>query len=261
MGGIDMNQVIISVIVPVHNGRKYIDRLYKNISKQTFKNIEIIFVENFSIDNSLECLNNLALKDSRIIVLESKNRGTSLARKMGVEKSTGKYIVFMDQDDKYINQYAPEGMYKTINETEASICQFNSYGTYGFGINSKSNIIDCRKIFSAQEIREKLIADIYAQDGAGVINAAVWTKIYRAEILRDAVKNVNFPLYYAEDQFLVICCLLSGKLENVCVDPQAFYIWNKSTGFSGSKDSGRELINDYEKVKPLIHEMLLEAKE
>ena len=46
----------------------------------------------------------------------------------------------------------------------------------------------------------------------------------------------------------------------MCVDPQAYYIWNKSTGFSGSKDSGRELINDYEKVKPLIHEMLLEAK-
>lgn len=246
----------ISVIIPVHNGEKYIRSLYKNIKQQTFDNYEIIFVENFSKDNSLKVLKELARNDEKVVVLESKDRGTSLARKKGVEYASGKYVVFMDQDDKYLRRNALEKMYDIISETKADICQFSIYIYYGYGIKREKAITDTRRFFSRKDVLIKEIGSIFESYGGGYLTPTVWSKIYSAEVLKDAVKCVNDSLFFAEDYYLNTCCFLSEKAEKICVDPNAFYVWDNRFGFSSSKDSSKALIEDYNKVKPLIHKML-----
>ncbi len=99
---------LLSVIIPVHNGEKYIKKTVVQILKQSYKHIELILVENFSKDRSLKICQELAVHDDRIQVLTCTEPGTSMARKRGILEARGKYIVFSDQDDSYINEYALE---------------------------------------------------------------------------------------------------------------------------------------------------------
>ena len=89
----------ISVIVPVHNTAKYLEKCVGAIAGQTFKDIEIVLVENASTDNSLEVCQSLAKDDARIKVLHSDIGDPSLARNIGIEASTGEYLGFIDSDD------------------------------------------------------------------------------------------------------------------------------------------------------------------
>lgn len=90
---------IVSVIVPVHNTAKYLEKCVDSITDQTLKDIEIILVENASTDNSLEVCNALAEKDTRIKVLRADIGDPSLARNIGIDASEGKYLGFIDSDD------------------------------------------------------------------------------------------------------------------------------------------------------------------
>lgn len=250
---------LVSLIVPVHNGSKYLKRLYNSINRQSFKNLEIIFVENFSKDNSLSILEDIAKRDKRVVVLESRTPGTSMARKKGIEYVSGKYTVFMDQDDEYINQFALQGMYDIIEETKVSICQFSIFKKYNFGLKKKINVINERRIMSVADIRNKEIAGMYENSGGGCLSATVWSKIYLTTVLKDAIQHVKFSLYFAEDLFLNTCAMLSDKVTSVCVDPHAFYVWDTRYGFSGKKDSGNALFKDYNQIKPVMHQMLKKA--
>ena len=109
-----MNKILVSVVIPVHNGEKYIKKCVNQILKQTLSQIEVILVENFSEDSSLEICKELSKQDDRVRLFQSFKRGTSFARKLGVQKAKGLYITFSDQDDKYCTRKALELMYNTI---------------------------------------------------------------------------------------------------------------------------------------------------
>lgn len=91
--------MLISVIVPVYNIEKYINKCIDSIIRQTYKNIELILVDDGSTDNSGKLCDKLASQDTRIKVLHKQNGGVSSARNLGIEKSTGDYICFVDGDD------------------------------------------------------------------------------------------------------------------------------------------------------------------
>ena len=91
----DKDMIKVSVVIPVHNGAKYIGKCVDGILNQSLKDIEVVLVENFSNDNSLNLCNKLAKKDSRVSVFQSFDKGTSFARKKGVLECKGKYITFL----------------------------------------------------------------------------------------------------------------------------------------------------------------------
>ena len=91
--------MLISVIVPVYNVEKYINKCIDSIIRQTYKNIELILVDDGSTDNSGKLCDKLASQDTRIKVLHKQNGGVSRARNLGIEKATGDYICFVDSDD------------------------------------------------------------------------------------------------------------------------------------------------------------------
>ena len=92
--------ICVSVIVPIYNVKKYINRGIENLLAQTYENFEIILVDDGSTDGSLEICTEWASKDDRILTLHQKNQGSGSARNSGIEAARGKYIYFFDVDDE-----------------------------------------------------------------------------------------------------------------------------------------------------------------
>lgn len=115
-----MNNIKISVIIPVYNVSLYLSQCLENIIHQTYENLEIICVNDGSTDTSSEILNKYAKKDNRITIISQKNSGQSASRNNGIKKATGDYIHFLDSDD-YIPLNYYEKMIKSLGNTDADI--------------------------------------------------------------------------------------------------------------------------------------------
>ncbi len=180
---------LVSIIVPVHNSSKYLSACLESIINQTYKNIEIICIENGSTDNSLEILNNY--KDKiRLIIM--KKSGLSLARNTGINASNGKYISFVDSDDFIENTYI-EDLLKTLkkNNSELSICNYNE-------IHEEEN-----KKVKTKSYPNKLIYEKEIKENLVNFNYAIWNKLYIKEII---IKNkIYFPenLKYEDIPFVL----------------------------------------------------------
>lgn len=89
----------VSVIVPIYNAEKYISECIESITCQTYKNLEIILINDGSLDNSIKICKQYAKNDDRIKLIDVENHGVSYARNKGIEEATGEYIIFIDSDD------------------------------------------------------------------------------------------------------------------------------------------------------------------
>ena len=105
----------ISVIIPVFNVEAYLPMCIESVLSQTFKNLEVILIDDGSTDTSGQICDNYAMRDSRIRVFHKKNEGQSIARNLGLEQSRGKYILYLDSDDCYIES---DCIYKLFNVME-----------------------------------------------------------------------------------------------------------------------------------------------
>ena len=110
-----MGNALISIIIPVYNAASYLERSVGSVRNQTYKNLEIITVDDGSKDDSLKILNGFASSDSRIRVVHKENGGSSTARNAGLKEATGEYIGFIDADD-YIEPDMYENLAKILDE-------------------------------------------------------------------------------------------------------------------------------------------------
>ena len=124
------NNPIISIIIPVYNGKKYLIRSLLSIYAQSYKNIEIIYVDDNSKDNSTELIKIFQKIDKRIkLYINPENRGTLYTKSYGVTKSKGKYVMIMDQDDIYINKDLFSNILEISEKNDLDILQFK-YNDY-----------------------------------------------------------------------------------------------------------------------------------
>ena len=115
----------ISIFLPIYNKEEYINRSIKSIQKQTLKEIEIIAVNDFSKDGTINKLTNLMKKDARIkIVNNSRNRGLLYSRAMGILNSSGEYLMNLDPDDELASQDSLEYLYNKAKKTNVDILSF-----------------------------------------------------------------------------------------------------------------------------------------
>ncbi|MGL5549114.1 MAG: glycosyltransferase family 2 protein [Culicoidibacterales bacterium] len=124
-----MNQPLVSVVVPVYNVAQYLPKCLDSIVNQTYKNLEIILVNDGSTDNSLEIIHEYAKKDSRIMVIDQENGGLSDARNTGVKQINGEYIVFVDSDD-WLKLTMIQKMVTTQCKYQADCVQVGFYYAY-----------------------------------------------------------------------------------------------------------------------------------
>ena len=161
-----MEKDLISVIIPVYNIEIYIKRCVNSIINQTYKNLEIILVDDGSTDNSGKICDDYEKKDARIKVIHKENGGLSDARNCGIEKSNGKYITTVDGDDFVTEKYV-ETLYNLIIENSADISSINRFDFLENDANGKCIKVEyynnCPKVtvFSSKEYEIKSLLKAY----------------------------------------------------------------------------------------------------
>lgn len=174
----------ISIIVPVYNARKYIKICLDSLIGQTFRNIEIICINDGSTDNSYNILEDYKSKDDRIKVLTQKNQGCAVSRNIGLEVSQSKYIMFCDSDDFY----EPTMCEKMFNAIESANVNYAMCGTnviYKNRKNLKSWDDDYFKIDNTEVI------SVDSKYCVSMKNHVLWNRIWKKSIIDEY--GIKFP--------------------------------------------------------------------
>ena len=168
----------ISLILPVYNVEKYLERCLNSILSQTYSNFELIIIDDGSTDNCPQIINKYEKNDSRIKVFRQENKGLSAARNEGLKKANGEYIGFIDSDD-YISKYYLEYLLNALTDNNASI----SCCTYESG--TEDNYYHDEKYEGFEndlEIYDHTSAGQNMMKNKGIF-VTVWAKLYKKEVL------------------------------------------------------------------------------
>ncbi len=176
-----MENEMISIIVPIYKVEKYINECIESIINQSYKNIEIILVDDGSPDNCGKICDEYAKTDNRIIVVHKENGGLSDARNAGLDIAKGKYVAFVDSDDYIDNKYI-ELLYKTIvkNNVRISQCGVNKFRNNGKVIEKIGYKEKCIKT------NKQMLKEMHEANWENVV---VWNKMYLSELFKD----IRFP--------------------------------------------------------------------
>lgn len=188
----------ISVIIPVYNSENRLPFCLDSIQKQTFKNFEIIAVNDGSTDNSLKILENYAARDSRIRIITQKNSGPAAARNRGLDEATGKWIIMPDSDD-YLEPDTFEQALYAAKKNNATMIQWGYINEYE---NISIPILHGNDHF------------ITFKNKPGTICLVAWDKM----IMRDIIGQIRFPedMFYFEDSVFIFLIYM--------ISPVSFFI-------------------------------------
>ncbi len=180
----------ISIIIPIYNAEKYLPKCLDALINQTYKDIEIICINDGSTDNSLKILNQYSLQDKRIKVQTQANSGPAIARNLGLKIATGKYLMFCDSDDWYEPDMC-EVMHKTIisQKVDVVVCGCHIIEEDDNGRPQGELAYYQNKYEKLQDITPKLIKNT---------NVLLWNKIFKNSLIQRY--NIKFPIgYMGED--------------------------------------------------------------
>lgn len=246
----------ISLVIPVYNGEKYIEKCLKSILGQTYKNIEVIIINDGSEDNSEIICKQMQEKDNRIIIFSQKNSGTSIARKKGILNASGDYIMFSDQDDYYNNHKAFEEIVKKIleyPEGKVSVLQYSNYKKFRF-FKVKNTCKKCE--ITKEEFQEKQVRDLLTSNtNETIITPTVWNKVYKSSIIKESVKKIDKQLKMTEDLYLNLMVFTSDDIDMIISLDKAYYTWRTGIGFSSNLNY-MTILHDYNILKMKQNEVI-----
>lgn len=196
----------ISIIVPIYNTEKYLKKCLDSILKQSLKEIEVIAVNDGSLDNSLKILREYEKKDSRIIVIDKENGGLSSARNAGLEISSGEYILHIDSDD-WIEQEYLKDMYDKAKKNNLDIVVSDIIWDFD---NGKVEYKQDLPILENEEITGKKYLSLLYN---GKIFPAVWNKLYKTKLYKDY--KISHPVGISLGEDLATTPLLAAKAERI----------------------------------------------
>ncbi|MEA4910593.1 putative glycosyltransferase EpsJ [bioreactor metagenome] len=192
----------VSVIMPVYNGEKFLGEAIESVLNQTFKDFELIIVNDGSKDNSLNIIKEYGNKDNRIKIIDQINQGVSVARNIGIKKSSGEYIAFLDSDDIWVEEKLNIQLNKFGSDKELKIC-----GTWASVIDEKGKEI---KKFTYPPLEDKKIKQSSFYKHPFITSSLILKK----EILE---KNNLFKVgtHLAEDYEFVTKYIYNNKAKNI----------------------------------------------
>lgn len=238
---------LVSVIVPVYNVEKYLDRCIESLLNQTYCNLDIILVDDGSKDNSGKKCDNWEKKDNRISVIHQENGGLASARNTGLCHAKGQYICFVDSDDWVHVEYV-EKQYKALikNQADIVICSHS--------IEFINDNISQPITFQKEECFDKnnMAKGIYLLEEVDVFNT-VWNKMYSKQI----IDNLQFELNSepGEDLLFNVKCFL--KVNKIIVLPDILYFYMRQdelTLTSSYKKGLFELSQKFNNVQKELYE-------
>lgn len=217
----------ISIIVPVYNVEKYLKKCVDSILNQTFRDFELILVDDGSPDNSGAICDQYAKEDTRVRVIHKENGGLSSARNAGIEDAKGKYLGFVDSDD-YIAEDMYELLYNNIikEDVDLSIC-----GVFDVYKGERPKVLpDFRKVCTKVETM-KLILD------ANIISVHAVNKLYK----RTLFNSVRYPLGTITEDAAVILDIVD-QCEKIVVDStQKYFYYHREDSISSKNFSTKNL--------------------
>lgn len=227
----------ISIIVPVYNVEKYLDRCIKSILNQTFNNFEIILVDDGSPDNCGRICDEYEKKDKRIKVVHKENGGLSDARNAGLDIAKGKYIGFVDSDD-IIHPRMYEILFECINKSKSDIiqCKFKKFKNSD---ELKNDLDNYDKIFEEYDNKRAIIDMI----DNNKINVNSWNKLYKRELF----ESLRFPKgKIHEDEFLTYKLLYNSR-KIAYIDEELYYYYQNDNGIM----NGSNILKRLDRIQAL----------
>ena len=234
----------MSIIIPAYNVEKYIGDCLESIINQTYKNIEVIVINDGSKDNTFNVIKSYAEKDNRIKAIDQKNQGVSATRNNGIELAAGDYFTFFDSDD-YIPKSAIEALVNEAEKTKVDIVVANFSKIKNGKELSKLKKIE--KICAKEEALEELFNEVY-------INCSVWNKLFKREVF--GTEKYDKTLKVAEDfDFLYRVMKHADKVAINTNETVYHYFVRENSAMQGNFDS------KFEKEIPLCERIIEEIKE
>lgn len=221
---IDSN-LCVSIIVPIYNVEKYLTRCLDSIVEQTYRNLEIILVDDGSTDNSGEICRQYAERDSRIRLFQQENRGQSAARNVGLDNMTGEYIVFVDSDD-YISTRFVEILFESLLKSDVLIarCKY-------VRVADQEN--DRELSTQVEGVPYRIIDKIKVFDMFGVTDEYLWMHLYHKTIF----KSLRFSVGKTYEDIRLFPELF-WQIDKLCLVNISLYAYRQrpgSTTASGPK--------------------------
>lgn len=225
-----MSTPAISIIMPVYNTEKYLVETIKSVRNQSFRNFEIICVDDGSTDNTVRILENIAQKDHRFTILHQKNAGAGAARNHGFSHAKGKYVIFLDSDDLF----SPKLLEKLYDAAEAanadiSTCNFVKFGDfvgldYCVGIHTEW-LPQGIQVFSYKDCPSHIMS---------VVNPTPWNKLYRSDFIRE--NNLKYEEISSSND-ITFAAVSVATAQRVTFVPD--YLVQYRVGHTGTISSGK----------------------
>ncbi len=230
----------VSIIVPAYNVEKYITMCADTILNQTYRNIELIIVDDGSTDTTAMILDDIAQRDKRVVVIHKENAGVSAARNTGLDVANGEYIVFVDGDDYLAEDYV-EYMLGLAKQTGTDYCLSKNCYTR----NDEQQIkVDNVEVMTAEDATALLLSPR--------VIVGCWNKIYKKSFLDENALRFSTTLFYGEGlAFITTAAQLS---EMVGVGCRKVYYYRRNNELSATTKFNIEKMHNGEKALSLIGE-------
>lgn len=203
---------VISIIIPVYNTSIYLEKCLNSIHNQSFKDYEVICIDDGSSDNSLDILKKYEKILKNCKVISGQNKGVASVRNKGLEHACGEYIVFIDSDD-FIEKDYLEKLYNESCKSNADVVICNFYRYYeNLNLSIPVLLKKSKGLYSNHSILKSLIPDI-------LIHSYLWNKLWKKELFN----NLKFPNIKYED--ISVMCDLFYKTKKVAIINDTLYYY------------------------------------
>lgn len=233
-----MESRLLSVVITNYNGENYIRECIESVLNQTYKNLEIIIVDDGSKDNSLNVIKEYENKDSRISVIAKKNGGSVSARKAGLQAAKGEYITYIDGDDWIIEDHYEKIMSKI---DDADIIAFSL--TCVYDNNTKEVISNAaeNRIYVGDELEKLKRMALYPGElGCFGLFPSMCAKVFRRELIIDNLMNVHDDIRMGDDG--------ACTFPSIC-DAKKIIVDNKIAGYMYRKNIESSITSSYSFVE------------
>ncbi len=250
-------QPLISIVIPVYNAEKYLSRCVESIIDQTYKNLEIILVDDGSLDNSGGICDDYAEKDNRIKVIHTENNGAGLARKIGIKASAGNYIGFVDSDD-WIDNHMYQYMMELMIEQDVELVQ-TGFWLFSEGEKVSHGVGENKKYCQSDSANYCGYTNLF--NFYNVITPNVCNKLFKRYTVEKYYLNIPDEIIYGEDAACVYAAI--PFIDSVYVSDEIFYNYNQNNDNSVCKGVKTNInyVNDVMRLHKHLSEAYQSHKE
>ncbi|WP_230874898.1 glycosyltransferase family 2 protein [Lysinibacillus cavernae] len=242
------SKILVSVIVPVYNAEKYLNKCLMSICQQTLKDIEIIAINDGSQDQSLSILQNFAQIDARITILNIENSGVSNARNLGIEHAKGQYVTFVDADD-WLELTMLEELFQACRLTGSNIAKCDLFWQEADGSRQLHYPSDAYCTYSAIDCLSELFTEI-GEKHFGFATC----KLYEKSFLNLHRLRFDVSMSFAEDTVFLTRAVI--KNQSICYVPRQLYYYNVTNQSSLTTRAMINLRHNYDLLyKKLLKEL------